>query len=90
MPAVRVWDWRDTSAPLVLPGHTRGVSCVTIAGNGAYAASGSMDGTVLLWELGAGALPTVVEGSTVMSISGVGGVHCVAIRVVEVTLRHAR
>ncbi len=47
---VRVWDVRNGEALALLDGHTEGVECVAMSGDGTRVVSGSSDQTVRLWE----------------------------------------
>ena len=50
-PTVRLWNLATKQQVASFSGHTNGVQCVAISKNGRWAASGSHDGTVRLWEL---------------------------------------
>ena len=49
-PTVRLWDVSTGDMKTVLHGHTRGVSNVAFSSDGRTLATGSGDGTVLLWN----------------------------------------
>jgi WD40 repeat protein/transcriptional regulator with XRE-family HTH domain len=53
-----------------LQGHTAGIWSVALSGDGRLLASGSQDGTAMLWEVPSGRLLTTLQGHT----SGVRGV----------------
>ncbi len=59
--------WEDAS----LEGHADPVLCLAVSSDGGRALSGSMDGTVRLWDLGARQLLSVFEGheSTVSAVA---------------------
>jgi WD40 repeat protein/serine/threonine protein kinase len=59
--------WEEGS----LEGHADPVLCLAVSADGGRALSGSMDGTVRLWDLGARQLLSVLEGheSTVSSVA---------------------
>ena len=59
--------WEDAS----LEGHSDPVLCLAVSADGGRALSGSMDGTVRLWDLGARQLLSVFEGheSTVSAVA---------------------
>src|SRR6185312_7525537 len=55
--AVKIWDWRNKSLLLTLPGHEkRGIS-VAFSRDGQRLASGSWGGDVKLWDAVAGGEP---------------------------------
>ena len=52
-PTVRLWDVTTGDMKTMLPGHTAGVSNVAFSSDGKTLATGSWDGTVLLWNFDA-------------------------------------
>ncbi len=48
---IRLWDVKEQKEIAILEGHKSGVSSVAVSRNGKWLASGSYDGTVLLWEV---------------------------------------
>ncbi len=69
--AVRVWDLDSGNRIRELSGHTRPVQAVAWSGDGRLIASGSLDGTVRLWQARGGKLLHVLEAGS--------GVTCVAL-----------
>jgi WD40 repeat protein/tetratricopeptide (TPR) repeat protein len=71
-PTVMLWDMgvTATSAPMPAPGirtlqgHSDQVKGVAFSPNGAVLASGSADGTVILWDVGSGRQLRTLEGHT--------------------------
>ena len=49
---VRVWDARDSSAPVKLRGHTGNARCAAMDPTGRLCITGSSDGTIRLWDVG--------------------------------------
>ena len=49
---VRVWDVRDSSAPVKLRGHSGNARCAAMDPTGRLCITGSSDGTIRLWDVG--------------------------------------
>lgn len=50
--SIRVWGVKDGINPRTLKGHTRAVTSLGIVGVGKQIVSGSLDGTIRIWEVG--------------------------------------
>ena len=48
---VRLWDVATGEVQQTFTGHTRGVFSVSFSSEGQTLASGSQDGTILLWDI---------------------------------------
>jgi hypothetical protein len=68
---VRVWEVESGRCLRVLEGHTAGVNCVALSGDGGLALSGADDTTVRVWEVESGRCLTILKGhtSTVISVA---------------------
>jgi hypothetical protein len=56
-PAVRLYRISDSKEVAAFQGHTEGVTCIAFSADGKQIASGSIDGTAIVWDVKEGLLP---------------------------------
>ena len=66
-----VWDLQRLVQQRVLQGHNRGVTCVSISRDDRFAASGSWDGSILMWCIKTGACLRVIQRESIDYVNGV-------------------
>lgn len=68
---VIVWDWKGTESPhLILKGHKRAISSLSLSSDESRLFSGSLDGTVRIWDMVTGHyLREIIYGTEVECVS---------------------
>jgi WD40 repeat protein len=71
---IEMWDLETSRCVKIFSGHTNTVSCVTVTNDGTYLVSGSLDGTVRVWNVSTGdQVSTLYASSEVFTISVIRG-----------------